>query len=169
MKKAMTDSPPNQLVVGLGNRYRRDDGVGLVVARLVSAESPDGVTVIEGVGDAYYLIDKWSESSSVYLVDCALSDLEPGFIHKFDALDEMIPAEMFGSFSTHSFSLADAVRMARALDRLPRRLTLFGIEGSDLSAGPGLTPAVESAARRVAGLILAELTDQTALRYVKSD
>ena len=40
--------------------------------------------------------------------------------------------------------LPEAVELARELDRLPRRLVVYGIEGESFEAGEGLSPAVET-------------------------
>lgn len=169
MRRIVTGDNPQNLVVGIGNRYRRDDAVGLMVARLVGMQSPNGVTVIEGVYDAYTLIDEWGRSESVYMIDCAVSGLEAGFIHRFDMLRDTVPARMFACCSTHSFSLTGAVEAARVLGRLPRELILFGIEGSDVSRGFGLTAAVDAAARRLARSIVTELIGQSGQVNVRDD
>ncbi len=51
----------------------------------------------------------------------------------------------FFHYSTHAFSVAEAVELARALDQLPSRLILYGIEGRDFSAGERLSPEVGAA------------------------
>jgi hydrogenase maturation protease len=41
---------------------------------------------------------------------------------------------MFRS-STHAFGLADAIELARVLNRLPRKLAIYGIEAAQFDAG----------------------------------
>ena len=53
--------------------------------------------------------------------------------------------------STHALGLAEAIELARALDRLPARLELYGIEGARFEAGAGLTPAVAPAVEALCG------------------
>jgi len=59
--------------------------------------------------------------------------------------------------SSHSFGLHEAIELARALKRLPRRLILYGIEGKSFGLGGELSPDVKEAAPRVADRIVAEL------------
>jgi hydrogenase maturation protease len=47
--------------------------------------------------------------------------------------------------------VAEAIELARELDRLPARLRVYAIEGSDFAAGARLTPAVERAVAALAG------------------
>ncbi len=56
---------------------------------------------------------------------------------------------MFSRSSTHSFGVAEAVELARALGRLPARIVVFGIEGRDFAQGEGLSPDVDAAVDEV--------------------
>ena len=80
-------------------------------------------------------------------MDAVSTGAEPGTLHRFDATAEPLPAELFRS-STHALGVADAVELARELDRLPARLAVYGIEGENFETGEGLTPAVEDDRRR---------------------
>lgn len=149
------------VIIGIGNDYRRDDGVGLHVARLVRDLAPGELKVIEGIADGYALMESWSESSTVFVIDCSVSEAEPGSIYRFDALNEDIPVTLFSGFSTHSINLVRAIALARALERLPGSLTVVGIEGKDCSCGEGLSPEVKRAARLAAEYIAGKLGKRT--------
>jgi hydrogenase maturation protease len=144
------------LVIGIGNPDRGDDAVGLTVARKVrDATEPGEVTVRELVGDQLGLIDEWAGSTDVYLVDAVCSGGTAGTVYRFDAARAL--KESFRHRGTHMFSLADVVELARALGRLPRHLTGFGIEGGDFTIGAGLSPAAAHAVDEVTALLLAGL------------
>jgi hydrogenase maturation protease len=151
-------SASSTVVIGIGNSLRRDDGVGLCVASMIEELAIEGVTVIEGVGDGYALVEAWSDCNRAIVVDCTVSGNAAGRIFRFDALSESIPADLFNGYSTHSISAVDAVELGKVLGRVPQSLIIFGIEGEDVSPGEGLTPKVEEAAARVAGLIAEELS-----------
>lgn len=147
----------SKLVVGIGNRYRKDDGVGLYVARLVREMAPDTVLTLEGITDPAVLLDRWDRSTESVLVDCMVSRYIAGRTARFDALQETIPAELFGNYSTHTMSIVKVIELATVLDRLPQRLIVYGIEGEDFSFGEGLSPAVLTAANAVAREIINDL------------
>ena len=90
------------------------------------------------------------------VVDAMVSGAPPGTVRRFDALREALPAPRAGA-STHGLGLAEAVGLARALDRLPARLVLVGIEGADFSPGAGLGPAVAAGVEAAARLIRGEI------------
>jgi len=143
------------LVIGLGNEYRRDDAVGLVVARRLREAAPESVLVLEETGEGASLLESWQDADTVILIDAVQSGAAPGTVHRLDARAQPI-AKKFFRFSTHAFGLAEAVELARALGRLPPRLIVYGVEGKSFEAGLGLSPEVEAAALVVAERVLGE-------------
>jgi hydrogenase maturation protease len=143
------------LVIGVGNEWRSDDAAGLVVARRLREPCP-AARVIEREGEPLDLIDEWSGADDAIVVDAVRSGAEPGTIHRLDAAEQRLPAELFRG-STHAFSVAEAVELGRALGRLPSRLLVLGIEGEDFTAGAGLSPAVERAVDGLVGELLGRL------------
>jgi hydrogenase maturation protease len=144
-------------VVGIGNAWRRDDAAGLFAARYLRGTVPAGVEVLEREGEPSALIDTFEGAEAVWLIDAVSSGAAaPGTLHRLDAGASALPAEMF-STSTHHLGLADAVELARALDRLPERLVVFGIEGADFGTGDELTPEVEAGAARAADAVREEV------------
>jgi hydrogenase maturation protease len=132
------------LVIGIGNAYRGDDAVGLVVARRLQEQVPAGVIVVEHSGEGASLMDAWRDADRVILIDAVHTGAAPGTLCRLDARAGPLPAHFFHC-STHAFSVAEAVELARALDRLPLRLIVHGIEGARFEAGTGVSPEVERA------------------------
>ena len=131
-------------LIGVGNRFRRDDGAGLEVTSRLRATHPAGCRILEEQGEPLSLIEGFALVKEALVVDAVSSGADPGTLHRFDATREPLPAELFKS-STHALGIPDAVELARELGRLPDRLVVYGIEGESFEAGEGLTPAVEPA------------------------
>jgi len=155
---------PTALIIGIGNASRGDDAAGLIAARriqeallaLPDPPDPGRVAVLEQDGEGTALMALWESQGTVILIDAARSGAAAGSIHRFDARSRPLPAGFRGC-STHAFGVAEAVELARALDRLPPRLIVYGIEGRSFSVGAPPSEAVESAARAVADLVLRDL------------
>ncbi len=152
----MTGTPSPTVVIGVGNSYCRDDGAGIAVAQRVREAAPAGVTVREESGEGASLMAAWQGAESVVLVDAVSSGAPPGTIHRLDANAAKMPGRLFRG-STHAFSVAEAIELARTLNQLPPNLLVLGIEGQDFSAGVGLSSEVEQAAAAVAAEILGRL------------
>ncbi len=143
------------LVVGLGNRLRGDDAVGLEVARLVAERMPD-VRVVEHEREPTDLIEVW-EGARVAIVIDALAGEEPGRVRRLEVGQDPIGERPSPTASTHALSLSQVVELARSLNRLPARLVVIGIEGERFATGAGLSPRVEQVVEDAAELALAEL------------
>lgn len=144
------------LIIGVGNEYRHDDGVGLVVARALREKNLDGIEILEMSGEGAALIEAFQNAERVIVVDAVCSGATPGTIFRFEAHHQSIPARFF-HYSTHNFGLAEAIELARSLGQLPKELIVYGIEGEDFSLGEGLSPEVAHAAHEVVHRIEKEL------------
>ena len=131
------------LVIGVGNRYRSDDGAGLEVAARLRSRAE--MVVCETEGEPVGLLDVWEGEEAVIVVDAVSSGAVPGTIHRLDASAAALPASIAGAPSTHAVGLGQAIELARTLGRLPAKLIVYGIEGESFSAGEQLTPRVQAA------------------------
>jgi len=98
----------------------------------------------------------WKDRPLVIIIDAVVSGKEPGHVFRFDAIRERIPAKFF-NYSSHAFSLAEAVEVSRALGSLPDRLIIFGIEGQNFATGASVTDAVANAVEQVTKVACGEL------------
>ena len=146
------------LVIGIGNPDRGDDAVGLIVAKRIKARRPPGVGVVEHDGEPGRLLDYLGDAQSAYLIDACKAGAPPGTISRFDVAATKLPRLACG-YSTHEMGLVEAVELARALGRLPRRCVTYVIEGRTYDIGGLLSAEVAAAAEKVAELIWDELCD----------
>lgn len=147
------------VVVCVGNRFRRDDGVGLQVAALLRDRVPEHVEVLTLEGEPTTLLDLFDSSDLAIVVDAVDTTGPPGLIHRFDATEKPVPGSVFGA-STHAFGLGETIELARALGRLRGRIVTYGITGEDFDAGEGLSASVTDAAQRVSAEILKDLAER---------
>ncbi|NUM54566.1 MAG: hydrogenase maturation protease [Candidatus Hydrogenedentes bacterium] len=145
------------LVIGVGNRLRGDDAAGPRVADNIRSRALPGVHIIDHSGEGASLMEAWQSGETVFLVDAADSGGESGQIYEFAAHERSLPARFF-RYSTHAFSVAESIELARVLDRLPARLHVYAIEGRDFGAGGTMSTevsrAVEVVSDRIEALVL---------------
>lgn len=130
------------LVIGIGNAMRGDDGIGCAVAAALRGET--GFCVLTHDGEPASLIEAWKEYGYVILVDAVSSGAVPGRVFRFDLRKESLP-DSFRHTSTHAFGVAEAVELARVLDKLPQQIVFYGIEGGNFSTGAEISPDIASA------------------------
>ena len=59
-------------VIGIGNSFRRDDGVGPAVAAAVNARAIPDVSVLIDAGDPAVVLDAWAGVRLAVLIDAAV-------------------------------------------------------------------------------------------------
>ncbi|MFF7295473.1 hydrogenase maturation protease [Streptomyces sp. NPDC008265] len=158
------DAVGRTVVIGLGNEFRRDDGLGWAVAGLLERRAaqrqlPPGVVVARCDGDPGRLIALWEGAGLVIVVDACFPPLtRPGRTHRWavgasGGLDLAAPAR----HSTHGLGFAEALRLSDALGRSPRHLIVYAVEGADQSTGMGMTAPVARAVPRLLRRITADI------------
>lgn len=136
------------LIIGIGNKLRGDDAAGLLAIKKIRELAPEGIELIENNGDGAELINKWAGRDNVILIDAVVSGSPPGTIHKFSAPGPLVPSEMF-KFSTHLFTVPQAIYLSASLGNLPKQLTIYGIEAKSLDYGSRLSDEVEIAINNI--------------------
>lgn len=163
------------VVIGLGNAFRRDDGVGLVVARRIEAgllaeevgpaaaagraagaAAGAAARVLRLSGDAAGLLDAWDGADRAILIDALSAGEAPGAVLRLDVTDGPMPA-VLSACSSHALGVAQAIELGRALGQLPPRLVVYAVAGADFGLGEGLSPAVNEVVAEVAARVLREV------------
>lgn len=148
------------VVIGVGNPYRRDDGVGPAVVDRLRRQRLHAVRLAECDGEPTGLLDLWEGADLAIVVDAVSTPSpRPGAIHRRSLAHPSVMGRI-RSASSHGVDLGDAIALAAALDRLPRMMLLYLVEAADTSHGFGLTPRVEAALDDLAD----EIADQISHR-----
>jgi hydrogenase maturation protease len=147
------------VVIGVGNPYRGDDGVGIEAARALRELLPDAVEVVEHDGEPAALIDVWEGSAITYVIDAVRADDAPGTIHRIelDRTGAVVVPHSPRRDSSHALGLGDAVDLARVLERLPDRLVVLGVTGDSFALGDTLSRPVHDAIDKVASEVAGEI------------
>ncbi|RUP05596.1 MAG: hydrogenase maturation protease [Mycobacterium sp.] len=148
-------------VIGLGNRYRRDDGVGIAAARALDELALPGVEVVTGIVDPLTLLDFWSGARLAVIVDAAVTRVPmAGRIHCCN-LDDVLSSP--NRLSSHRIDIGGAYALGHAMGRVPEALQIFAVDVADTGHGLGLSQSVERAIPEVVALAVAEINRVTEL------
>lgn len=143
------------VVIGIGNSFRRDDGVGLVVAEEVTKLGFPHVRVVTATGEPTAILDAWTGARLAVVIDAATGEhLSPGTIQRWT------PGQptAVNVVSSHAIGLPEAHALGEALGRLPAGLVVLVVNVADVSLGTGLTPAVAAAVPAVVEAVVVELS-----------
>jgi hydrogenase maturation protease len=140
------------LILGCGNRQRGDDAAGILVAERLRTL---GIAAEVCAGEPSELMEAWSSADDVMVIDAVVAGAPVGSVHVWDGRHP--PQFATAKRSTHGFGVAEAIELGRALDRLPARLRVYGIEGKNFEVGRAVSPEVQRAVEEVVHRIAAEL------------
>jgi hydrogenase maturation protease len=140
------------LILGCGNRQRGDDAAGILAVERLRAL---GIAAEVCVGESAEIMDAWSGADDVIVIDAVVSGAPAGTVHVWDAPRQPVFATAAGS--SHGLGVAHAIELARAMDCLPGRLRVYGIEGKRFEIGHEISPEVERAVEEVVRRIAAEV------------
>lgn len=146
------------VVMGIGNSFRRDDGVGPAVAAAVNARAIPDVSVLIDAGDPAVVLDAWAGVRLAVLIDAAVvTPSVPGRIHRCTK-DQLAGSP---AVSSHGVDLATLLALGEALGRIPDDVAVFAVEAEETGYGVGLTPDVAAAVPLVVDAVLAEINAET--------
>ncbi|WP_053802126.1 hydrogenase maturation protease [Streptomyces rimosus] len=152
---------PRIAVIGVGNTFRHDDGIGPAVVRrlrerAVDRPLPPSVELADCDGESGRLMSLWEGAELAIVIDAAHAHPgHPGRVHRFGLEG---PYAGPAATSSHGLGLGEAIELSNVLGRLPDRLLVLAVEGADASLGTGLTPAVAAVVDRLAATVEAEIT-----------
>ena len=107
---------------------------------------------VELEGDTSALVELLADARSAIVIDAVRSGATPGTVHRFEVGRTPLPATLHSSSSSHLVTVAEAIELARALDRLPETVTVLGIEGQQFDLGAGISRPVVAAIDEVVAL-----------------
>jgi len=164
MEKArLGDSQAETLVLGVGNTLCGDDGVGpRLVEMLAEAMHSAGHSLPQGIqvqnaGLPGWGLPSWLEGwKAVFLVDAVDMGREPGSWRKF-GLEDVQYELQDETLSLHQPDLACGLALAQALDLLPERLVIYGVQPADTRPGSPLSPQVSACLPELVEQIMEDL------------
>ncbi|HEY7626212.1 MAG TPA: hydrogenase maturation protease [Ilumatobacteraceae bacterium] len=139
-------------LIGVGNPWRGDDGVGHEVVVRAGRQLTVDHEVVLCNGEPSGLLEAWSGRDLAVIVDATHGGGRPGTVRVWT--DEA-PAPSPAVAGSHALGVSHALALADALGRSPARLVVIGIEADDVSPGHGLSAVVAAAIDEAVALVVA--------------
>lgn len=145
-------------VIGVGNVYASDDGVGIrVIRRLRESVVDRRVEVIESERGCMDLLDQLAGLDAALIVDAALTG--EGSAGEVTILTIQAPFHSGTSNSLHTVDLRGLLAFGEATNmKLPREIVVIAVEAKDIETfRDACTPEVDRAVPGVADRVVAEV------------
>ena len=155
--------PAPTLILGLGNPWRGDDGLGPAVIRWLQARGlPPDVVAVDGGTPGLELVltlagdHKGRPYRRALIVDAADLGRAPGEWVRFTPEQARLKKGDV-HLSLHAAGLAEALALGEALGTLPKEVVIFGVQPAGVDWSPALSAAAQAAVPIVGQAVLQEL------------
>ena len=139
---------PSIKIIGIGNPFRSDDGIGRHITQQIRQYKLPNVDIIEECGEGTSLMEQWNGEEYVIVIDAVSSGGTPGTIHRLVARTDRIPSNFF-HYSSHTFGLAEAIELSQILGRIPENLIVYGVECNKFDDGVGISKELRESVETV--------------------
>jgi len=140
------------LILGVGNPFRRDDGIGpAVIQRLQAENCLEGIDLLDGGTDGFSLLEYIKGYKHVLVIDAVDMGMTPGEMRMFSP-DEAKLTIQTDALSTHGFGLAEVLGLMETLG-IENNLQIIGIQVKDMRLGEGMSPEVSAKIEDILELI----------------
>jgi hydrogenase maturation protease len=138
-------SPNSLLILGFGNPFMSDDGIGVLVVRsLANRNLPSHVKLFEAGTPGWGLPNILEGWKSVIMIDAVDMGQSPGAWRRFYPEQVRLIAQG-ETLSLHQPDLADGLALTQALGMLPESIVLYGVQLASLEFGDTISPALLAA------------------------
>ncbi|MDI6779380.1 MAG: hydrogenase maturation protease [Bacteroidota bacterium] len=151
----------NIIILGLGNEYISDDGIGILTAReLKQREFFKNVRIEELAFGGLALLDYFIGYHKAIIIDAFVTGNYPaGTIYRYR---QLCNSEIEKIKSSHQVDLQQVIGLAKALKlNIPSEVIVYGIEASDITTfKSSCSLPVEMAIPKLAALVEKELSNR---------
>jgi hydrogenase maturation protease len=149
------------LICGLGNKLKRDDGIGpCVVEELERQALPPDVSLIDFGTSGFKCALEIGKYDKVIFIDAIQAGELPGQVHRIRLKKEGLrdsPSLSSFAVSLHESDLEKILATAALLNDYPQEVVVIGCEPKDISFGLGLSQEAKQAINKIIALILEEV------------
>ena len=153
------------LVIGVGNSWRHDDGIGPHVIKILNQQFAaviprldrgiqQSIDLLDGGIDGLALLDKISPYDYAIMIDAVNMGEVPGTIKAFTTKDAKLIVH--DALSTHGFGVAELVILMKELG-IETKIKIIGVQPVNIEFGEGLSPEVVAKTDQIITIIKEEV------------
>ena len=128
-------------VIGVGNPFRKDDGIGIVLLeKLIEKKDdlPSDIEFIDGGTGGMNLLHMLALFDRVLIIDAVKFNDKPGTSKLFKS-EDVCSKKSSINISTHESDVLKIINLSKELGEIPDELFIFGVQPKDTSSGNSLS------------------------------
>ena len=143
------------LIVGYGNPYREDDGVGHIIAEAIekwaSEKKFDNLTVITAYQLELEMVEDVAVHDFVVFIDAHIENYSEGIV-----FEKVVPKESKG-FTTHVFGPGDLAALSERFYNHVPEIFILSVPGYKFDLGDDLSEKTEKLSKKAINLLKEKL------------
>ena len=156
----------NTFIIGIGNPFRRDDGIGHIILKTLKKDYPQINAILSNEDtDGLDLLEKIKQYKNTIIVDAVEMGEKPGSIKIFTPNEAQFKIKS-DSMSTHGIGLPFTIKLMEQI-KIKRNVIVIGIQTKDITYGEGLSPELKNSVSSVCKKILEILKTNNSLLETK--
>jgi len=148
-------------IIGIGNPFRRDDGIGIVLLeKLIEKKNnlPQNIEYIDGGTGGMNLLHMLALFDVALIIDAVNFNGHPGESKLFKS-EDVISKKPPMNMSTHESDILKIIHLSKELGEIPDELFIFGIQPKDVSQGDNLSPELQKVVASLTSSLQNEITN----------
>ena len=142
---------PQILVVGVGNPYRHDDGIGIEIIKILKTENNPNLVVLDAGTDGLSLFDQLFLYERAIIIDAVFMGEISGTVKLFSP-KEVRSQINSDALSTHGFGLAELLKLVEEF-AIKTEIKIIGVQPENTDFGEGLSDVVKNKIPHILSLI----------------
>jgi len=141
-------------IIGFGNKYRSDDGIGIrVIEELEKLDFFKNIEIINGGTSGTDLIFLIKGCGKLIIIDAIDAGQDIGDVVniKVDDIEEFVKRDC-NSLSLHDLNLADILKLIKAL-KMNADISIIGVKPKNIDFGGRLSPEIEKKIPEIISMI----------------
>lgn len=151
-------------IIGLGSPHG-DDQIGWELVRLLEGEETvhESLRLLACATVGWELLEFWKDAELAIIVDAVRSAAMPGTLQRLELhpRSDLSVLDTVQTLTSHGLDLPELIELAEALDSLPRRLVLIGVEIAACAPFEPLSAQVRAALPNLAHAVRDEVGTAT--------
>jgi len=148
----------NVKIIGFGNKYRSDDGIGIrVIEELEKLDFFKNIEIVNGGTSGTDLIFLIKGCSKLIIIDAIDAGQNTGDVVniKVDDIEDFIKRG-YKSLSLHDLNLTDILKLIKAL-KINADISIIGVKPKSIDFGDRLSPEIEKKIPEIISIIKKEI------------
>lgn len=145
-------------IIGFGNKYRSDDGIGIrVIEELEKLDSFKNIEIVDGGTSGTDLIFLIKDCGKLIIIDAIDAGQDTGDVVniKIDNIGDFIKRD-YKSLSLHDLNLSDILKLVKAL-KISADISIIGVKPKNIDFGDKLSPEIEKKIPEIISIIKKEI------------